>query len=205
MKGTRSLEIEIKRGARVEVSLAVNGLLIDEPVQSVVWRGQPVFCQFLITTPAGTSGHSFFPVVRVSIDGSLVGYIKFRISSDSFAANPQSRPLGDHTRRYGNAFVSYATKDRKEVLKRVQMLNVLKTKFFQDLLSLDPGDRWEQKLYETIRNCDLFLLFWSQAAKNSEWVIKEAEYALKQQQQIKGTSPTSCPLFWNTMCYRRKA
>jgi hypothetical protein len=41
LKGTRSLEIEIKRGARVEVSLAVNGLLIDEPVQSVVWRGQP--------------------------------------------------------------------------------------------------------------------------------------------------------------------
>ena len=51
LKGTRSLEIEIKRGARVEVSLAVNGLLIDEPVQSVVWRGQPVFCQFLITDP----------------------------------------------------------------------------------------------------------------------------------------------------------
>ncbi len=67
--------------------------------------------------------------------------------------------------------MSYATKDRKEVLKRVQMLNVMKTKFFIDLLSLDPGDRWEKKLYETIPHCDLFLLFWSQAAKNSEWVI----------------------------------
>ena len=51
LKGTRSLEIEIKRGAKVELSLAVSGLLIDEPVQSVVWQGQPVFCQFLVTTP----------------------------------------------------------------------------------------------------------------------------------------------------------
>jgi hypothetical protein len=194
LKGTCSLEIEIKRGARVEISLAVNGLSIDEPVQSIVWRGQPVFCQFLVTIPAGTSGHSFFPVVRVSIDGSLIGCIKFRISSDSSAANPQSRPLGDHARRYEKAFVSYATKDRKEVLKRVQMLNVMRTEFFQDLLSLDPGDRWEKKLYEKIRDCDLFLLFWSQAAKDSQWVIREAEYALIQQSQNQDREPDIVPV-----------
>lgn len=194
LKGTRSLEIEIKRGARVEVSLAVNGLLIDEPVQSVVWWGKPVFCQFLVTIPAGTTGHSFFPVTRVSIDGNLVGCIKFRISSDCSAANPQSKPLGDHARRYENAFVSYATRDRKEVLKRVQMLNVMKTKFFLDLLSLDPGDRWEKKLYETIRACDLFLLFWSQAAKDSQWVIREAEYALNQQSQNQNHEPDIVPV-----------
>ena len=90
--------------------------------------------------------------------------------------------------------MSYATKDRKEVLKRVQMLNVLKTKFFIDLLSLDPGDRWEKKLYETIRKCDLFLLFWSQAAKNMKWVIREVEYALKQQSQNQGDEPDIVPV-----------
>jgi hypothetical protein len=194
LKGTRSLEIEIKRGVRVEISLAVNELIIDEPVQSVVWKGQPVFCQFLITIPAGMSGNSFFSVVRVSINGSLVGCIKFRISADPSAARPQSSPLGDHVRRYEKAFVSYATKDRKEVLKRVQMLEILKTKFFQDLLSLDPGDRWEQKLYENIDRCDLFLLFWSQAAKDSPWVMQETEYALKQQQQSQDSEPDIVPV-----------
>ena len=194
LKGTRSLEIEIKRGAKVELSLAGSGLLIDEPVQSVVWQGQPVFCQFLVTVPMGTSGQSFFPVVRVSIDGVLVGRIKFRILSDSSATNPQSRPLGDHARRYENAFVSYATKDRKEVLKRVQMLNVMKTKFFIDLLSLDPGDRWEKKLYETIPQCDLFLLFWSQAAKDSTWVNREVEYALNQQSKNQDGEPDIVPV-----------
>jgi hypothetical protein len=194
LKGTRSLELQIKRGARVEISLAVNVAVVDEPVQSVVWRGQPVFCQFLLTIPAGTSGHSFFPVVRVSIDGSLVGCIKFRILSDSSAGISQSRPLGDHARRYENAFVSYATKDRKEVLKRVQMLNILKTNFFLDLLSLDPGDRWEKKLYEKIDHCDLFLLFWSQAAKDSRWVLQEVEYALKQQQQDQDSEPDIVPV-----------
>jgi hypothetical protein len=32
-----------------------------------------------------------------------------------------------------------------------------------------------------LRECDLFLLFWSKAAKASEWVIKEARYALQRQ------------------------
>jgi hypothetical protein len=43
---------------------------------------------------------------------------------------------------------------------------------------LDPGDRWQQELYRNIDNCDLFLLFWSTWAKNSEWVRKEVGYAL---------------------------
>jgi hypothetical protein len=194
LKGIRSLETAIKRGARVEISLAVNRLHVDEPVQSVVWQGQPVFCQFLVTIPQGTSGQSFFPVVRVSVDASLVGCIKFRVSSDPFAASSQSGPLGDHIRHYEYAFVSYATKDRKEVLKRVQMLEIMKTEFFQDLLSLDPGDRWERKLYEQIDRCDLFLLFWSQAAKDSQWVIQEAEYALKKQQLNPDSEPDIVPV-----------
>ena len=52
--------------------------------------------------------------------------------------------------------MSYETKDRKEGLKRLQ---IIETPFFMDLLSMDPGDRWEKKLYEKIGDCDLFLLF----------------------------------------------
>ena len=95
-KATRSLDLAIKRGARVEIALSADGLVEHEPVQSVVWRGQPAFCQFLAMIPAGTSGQSFFPVVRVSVNGKLVGPIKFRLSSDATASKPVSEPLGDH-------------------------------------------------------------------------------------------------------------
>jgi hypothetical protein len=194
LKGTRSLDLAIKRGTRVEIALSANGLVVDEPVQSVVWRGEPAFCQFLATIPAGTSGQSFFPVVRVSVDGKLVGPIKFRLSSDATASRPVSEPLGDHAKPYKYAFVSYATQDRKEVLKRLQMLEVMKTKFFQDILSIEAGDRWKKKLYLNIDRCDLFLLFWSQAAKDSEWVIKEAEYALAHQRENPHREPDLVPV-----------
>ena len=194
LKGTKSLDLPIKRGARVDIALSANGLAVDEPVQSVVWRGESAYCQFLAKVPEGTSGQSFFPVLRVSVDGKLLGAIKFRLSSDATASKPTSEPLGDHVGRYKYAFVSYASKDRKEVLKRVQMLEIMKTEFFQDILSLDPGDRWERKLYENIDRCDLFLLFWSQAAKESQWVIKEAEYALAHQRENPRSEPDLVPV-----------
>jgi TIR domain/Histone H1-like nucleoprotein HC2 len=194
LKGTKSLDLPIKRGARVEIAFSANGLQVDDPVQSVVWRGEPAYCQFLATLPAGTNGQSFFPVVRVSVDGKLIGPIKFRLTSDAAASQPISEPLGDKAKRYKYAFVSYASKDRKEVLKRVQILEILKTKFFQDILSLDPGDRWKKKLYENIDRCDLFLLFWSEAAKDSQWVLKEAEYAVARQQKNPQSEPDLVPV-----------
>ena len=61
-------------------------------------------------------------------------------------------------------------------------------------MSLDPGDRWEKKLYENIDRCDVFFLFWSQAAKDSQWVIKEAEYALAHQQKNLDSEPDLVPV-----------
>jgi hypothetical protein len=40
----------------------------------------------------------------------------------------------------------------------------------------------------------LFLLFWSQSAKDSLWVIQEVEYALKQQQQNQDGEPDIVPV-----------
>ena len=67
----------------------------------------------------------------------------------------------------------------KEVLRRVQMLSMVGITYFQDLLSLDPGDRWAQQLYRHIDMSDVFFLFWSTPAKQSKWVTKEWRYGLK--------------------------
>jgi TIR domain/Histone H1-like nucleoprotein HC2 len=194
IKATKALDLAVRRGATIDIAFAASGLTVDEPVQSVVWRGEPAYCQFLVAIPAGAGGQNFFPVVRVSVDGKLIGRIAFSLSSGAVASQPASEPLGDHAGPYKYAFVSYASKDREEVLKRVQMLEVMKTQFFQDILSLDPGDRWENKLYENIDRCDLFLLFWSKAAKDSKWVIREAEYALRRRDKKPDREPDLVPV-----------
>jgi hypothetical protein len=204
LKGTKSLDLPIKRGAQVEIAFSANGLTVDDPVQSVVWRGEPAYCQFLATIPAGTSGQSFFPVIRVSVDGKLVGPIKFRLSSEDTASQPTSEPLGDHAGPYRYAFVSYASKDREEVLKRVQMLEILKTKFFQDILSLDPGDRWEKKLYENIDRCDLFLLFGHKRQKIRNGSSRKPNTRSRISRKIQVASPISCRSYWSKTCSPRR-
>jgi hypothetical protein len=192
LKGAQTLQAEIPRGARVTVTFAAKGLEVDEPQQTILWRGEPVFAQFLVTLPEGADGTSFHPVVRISVDGGLVGRIAFALRVDATARHAHSAPAGDDARRYNRAFLSYASPDRKEVLKRAQVLRAAGVEFFQDILSLDPGDRWEREIYKHIDGCDLFLLFWSKSASQSQWVIREAEYALTRQRH--GNEPDIVPV-----------
>jgi hypothetical protein len=87
--------------------------------------------------------------------------------------------VGDSARFYRRAFVSYAAVDRSEVLKRLQILQVMHVPFVQDVLSLSPGDDWDQRLARAIENSDLFLLFWSSSARSSKRVLREIRYAIR--------------------------
>ena len=94
------------------------------------------------------------------------------------AAVDDLTPVGDDASRYRSAFLSYATEDRDQVIRGAQMLRSVGIECFQDVVDLDPGERWERRLYEEIERSDLFLLFWSRAAKASRWVRKEAVHAV---------------------------
>src|SRR5436309_1264313 len=95
--------------------------------------------------------------VRVFVNGIPAGNVIFQMM-----VVPQSRQISStfanqHVQPFRKVFLSYASEDRVYVLRAAQLLNVLKMKHFQDLLDLSPGDRWEQKLFSTIKDCDVFL------------------------------------------------
>ena len=59
------------------------------------------------------------------------------------------------------------------------MLTAVGIRFAQDILSLEPGDKWLPTLLAWIEQSDVFLLFWSSNAKESEWVETEWRHALQ--------------------------
>jgi hypothetical protein len=73
------------------------------------------------------------------------------------------------------------------------MLRAVGIAFFQDI-DMEPGERWEQRLYLRIDEADLFLLFWSSAASASEWVRREARYALERSGQTADGRPDIRPV-----------
>jgi serine/threonine protein kinase len=192
-RGVRTLSAVLAVGQTVQVALDAPGLRIDEPVQSLVWTGEPCACQFLVKVPRTAAGATFHLRVRVMMSSVPVGALRFTLTAVAREnSDPSLGIRGDAAHENKRAFLSYAAPDRAEVLRTVQTLNAAHIGFFLDLLSLTPGERWEKRLYEEIDRCDLFLLFWSSDAAKSKWVTREAEYALKRRQG--GTLPEIAPI-----------
>jgi hypothetical protein len=194
-RGFKTLETEMAKGTRIDFHLLMKGVLIDHPVQHVTWRGCPEPVQFGVRIPRNRRVGDLIGTIVVGQNGAPVGYIKFKLTVvPSDRRNRLGRPTGEKACRYETAFFSYASSDRREVLKRVQILRQLRIKFFYDLLSLDPGVRWERELYKHIKESDLFLLFWSKAASESEWVLKELRYAVECQGGDDSAPPEIMPV-----------
>jgi hypothetical protein len=190
-RGSKKLG-EIARGEKLGFYLEMPGLDIDEPSQSLDWLGEITSLEFGVTIPETFKPRSINCKLSVSRHGVPIGHIKFNFK---ISAMPQASVTGAGLNTHQNfvvyklAFISYASADRSEVMKRVQMLDLAKIKYFQDLLSLEAGEQWEPAIYRYIDECDVFFLFWSTAAKESKWVEKEVQRALKRKGDKFDTPP----------------
>ncbi|MGE3955502.1 MAG: TIR domain-containing protein [Vicinamibacterales bacterium] len=180
LRGSRSLDLTLAPGTRVDIRLDIPGLAVDEPDAYLVWRQDIASIQFEVAVPGVVAQASVIARVRFAINGVPAGTLRFTLKvvpHGSASASPEVREV--QAARYRRAFVSYSSKDRAEVLKRVQAFKIAGMSVFQDVLDLDPGERWERALYREIDTCDVFLLFWSSSAAGSTWVLKEIDYALQ--------------------------
>jgi hypothetical protein len=172
----------IARGEKLGLYLEMPGLEIDEPSQSLDWLGEIASLEFGVSVPKTFKPRSINCKLSVSRHGVPIGHVKFNFKISTAPQITENDPgLNAHQNfvRYRLAFISYASADRREVMKRVQMLDLAKIRYFQDLLSLEAGEQWEPAIYRYIDECDVFYLFWSTAAKQSKWVEKEVQRALK--------------------------
>ena len=195
-RGFRSLSMDLASGTRVAVQLDVEGMEVsDDGIDEIRWNNSVVGTSFKVSSSASTTSGKHFGTVRLLVDGVPAGKINFimeLVSALETEVPPEG--LGESVHRYHKAFISYASEDRTEVLKRVQTLGALKIKYFQDILDLEPGERWEKELYKQIDDCDLFLLFWSSAARDSKWVYQETLYARQRRIESETEEPDIIPM-----------
>lgn len=190
----RRLPFDPPIGARLLVRMDIPGLLIDEPEQVIVWTGDLEQLQFAVDAGLASGIGSRVGRVTLAVDGIPIGVLRFRIDIAAKAGEVDSSDAGTAATRFRRAFISYSSEDRAEVLKRVQMLKASGIDVFQDVLALEPGQRWERKLYEEIDRCDVFFVFWSASAKASEWVVREMRYAWEKKQGVDANPPEFVPI-----------
>jgi Carboxypeptidase regulatory-like domain/TIR domain len=189
------LDQQIKRGTTLTFTLSMKGLEIDQPQQDRVWRGRTIGVQFGVTVPKDFKPGSMYGLLVVSADTIPIGHFRFAFEVVEPGGSREETPdyVGALT-RYQHAFISYAHQDRAEVLKRVQMLNLLKEKFFQDFITLEPGNAWEPAIHEAIDRSDVIFLFWSKAASASTEVRKEILYAMARRKGDENAAPAIHPV-----------
>jgi TIR domain len=196
LRGSQPVTEPVARGVKLGLHLRMRGVEIDEPDIVLVWRGDVLTAQFGVFIPEDFQQRSVNATIQVTKDGVPIGHVKFTLQV--LARNERQRTddvqkLGTLS-RYREAFISYASKDREQVLPMVQALAAAKINVFQDLINLEPGSRWAKELYKHIDNSDVIFLFWSKAAKESEWVMKEILYAHARQGGNEDAPPEIIPI-----------
>jgi tetratricopeptide (TPR) repeat protein len=170
--------VEVARGAILHVRLEVEGLVIDEPEDTILWEGLIGNASFPVMVPKDAQPGHRRGLATIFANGFRTTRINFIIEVGRVAAAIDQLPIKEDWHK--KAFASYSSNDRTEVLARVH--GMLKAKpnleIFLDVLSLRSGQNWEKELLTAIPASDVFYLFWSENAQKSRWVEKEWRCAL---------------------------
>ena len=194
-----ALDEKIERGQELVFELTMSGLEVNEPTtMRLVWKGKPKSVKFDVSVPEDCQPKSVTGTVDIYNLNVPIGNLRFKLDivprEQAEAAPGRTSFPSQQYKRYRYAFISYASEDRAEVLRRVQVLPLVSIDYFQDITSLDPGDRWAKKLYTEIDKSDVFFLFWSKAARDSEWVEKEVLYAIERKHGDEDAAPVIKPV-----------
>lgn len=172
--------VVITQGSLLQIKLNIPYLQIEDPIDYITWNGVPANASFIIRYPKDTDFGYYSGTAIVSCDGISISKISFNLSIEK-GSSKNSTSLTFNSHLHEKAFVSYATKDKEEVLSRVQGMKKVAPDLdvFMDSFSLKSGEDWMEKLEENIAKRDVFYLFWSIPASESEMVATEWKLALK--------------------------
>ncbi|MCI0708954.1 MAG: toll/interleukin-1 receptor domain-containing protein [Chloroflexi bacterium] len=94
---------------------------------------------------------------------------------------------------YDAVFASYSHRDTGIVERVERAVRALGLDYLRDVTSLKSGQHWSDELLQLIERADIFQLFWSPNAADSDYVRQEYEHALK---LARDTNTFIRPVYW---------
>jgi hypothetical protein len=165
----------VARGTELKIELVVGPWTVEPEFQTVIWTGNIANASFRIFPTAETPDHIVHGTCKISTGGFRIGSVPFELR---LGGKSEASPQFIAGKAVRNAFASYASKDRRRVLARVQGMQKF-VHIFMDVRDLESGARYPTRLLDEIKASDVLYLFWSRHAKRSEWVDREWRYGLQ--------------------------
>ena len=177
-----ALSCEVKKGDTIEALLNISGekLLSSQKKAIPILSGSELSkCRFMFMVPEDISAKDLACELFLTVNGMPVGEMLFvtKIVKDTVPV-PEILPSDLYAKQFNRVFISYAHQDLAHVKPLASTCEKLGLKVFFDRHSLRGGDIFEEKIINSIKNADLFILCWSEHAAQSDYVKKERNYAL---------------------------
>jgi len=171
--------VTLARGSELMIRVSIPKLEVEDPQGLIEWQGEIGNATFPVAVPEGLGPGSVRGEAAIHAGGFEVAKVHFILQVGRRPADVAKVPSWEN--RHRRAFCSYSSRDRDDVLGRIQGMQKIAPGLdpFLDVLKLRSGQYWEQELWREIPRSDVFYLFWSSNALASEWVEKEWRCALK--------------------------
>ena len=175
-RGYIPLSLNLKKGDNVDIEFHVDGetRLMSER-KSITWRGSFTKCTFKYHVPKDIDIEELSCEANLFVNGALIGEMTFLTQ---IVESPENLNTCIQSRRFNKIFISYSHKDTKHVQYMAEAYKAQGVEYFYDRHNLNPGDVYEEIIYQYIDSSDLFILCWSKNTAESKWVPKEINRAL---------------------------
>jgi hypothetical protein len=176
----------IPRGTYLKFSLNAKGIKFDHKQIVSNWDNELIEQRFKLKASKEYEGRRVKGTVKVAVWVVPVASLDFEVHITSSAAC-ESFSVADSTFRR-RIFPSYAREDAAVLTQFENIHQGSGDEYISDR-KIPAGAEWEPKLLEYIAGADLFQLFWSDHAANSEYIRKELARALELNKEIR-------PVYW---------
>ncbi|MBR6670049.1 MAG: toll/interleukin-1 receptor domain-containing protein [Ruminococcus sp.] len=175
MQEQRSGIKKTEKGAEIKIILSSPEIEIEDNTQTNVWNGDYLNFSFSIFLPDDYTKQQIPFKAAAYINDIKAANMNFIVQ----CTNNTVQKIDVSKNNICNAFVSYASQDRKRVSAIVQGMKTARKDLnvFLDVESLRCGENWKNRIHNEIDKCDILYLCWSHYAKESEWVDEEWRYA----------------------------
>lgn len=177
-KNFTPLDVPVKKGDKVMAHLQMSGkgLELDETDIDMIWQDHYTDCQFSVYVPENYKPQSLVGTVTLSVNGTPAGRMIFK---SKIVDAPRSLYAEIVSHKFNKIFISYSHLDEDKVKFIHQAYEALNVDHFFDRAYHKPGDVYPEKIKNYIASADLFILCWSENAKNSEYIQLEIADAMK--------------------------
>jgi hypothetical protein len=169
-----------KVGTRIQVRVTGDHVSAEPVEVEFEWNGSENITHFQVRARANAP----FGKTQLRFEAFIAGVRVALIVVDIMvsAASAPSRST-THATPHKRFFASYARADTERVADHLTGLHmcVRETDIFMDCLDIKRNEDWRERLASEIAEVDTFLLFWSKAAAESEWVDWEWRRAHERQ------------------------